>query len=169
MARDIDPRSLIINANVGWCYYLAGDMDRAIEEEKNTLRLGPGFIVAHGYLAQAYLEKSFTIWPSRNFGKTVALSPGDMSRKAELGGAYARAGKNEDLRKFCKRFSTPPRKLFSAYDGAMLYAGMGKKQETLAGWKKPMRSETEEWRIWPFIRTLRFCAETRASRICWCG
>ncbi len=57
LARDIDPKSLIINANVGWCYYLAGDFDRAIEAQKETLRLDPSFGVAYGYLGQSYLEK----------------------------------------------------------------------------------------------------------------
>ncbi len=137
LARDIDPRSLIINANVGWCYYLAGDMDRTIEEETNTLRLGPGFIVAHGYLAQAYLEKKLYDLAIEEFRQTVALSPGDMSRKAELGSAYARAGKNEQAQEILQEFLHAPRGNYvSAYDGAMIYAGMGKKQETLTWLEK---------------------------------
>jgi len=57
LAREIDPRSLIINANIAWCYYLAGDYDKAVESAKETLRLDPSFGVAYGYLGQAYLEK----------------------------------------------------------------------------------------------------------------
>jgi TolB-like protein/tetratricopeptide (TPR) repeat protein/predicted Ser/Thr protein kinase len=137
LARDIDPRSLIINANVGWCYYLAGDMDRTIEEEKNTLRLGPGFIVAHGYLAQAYLEKKLYDLAIEEFRQTVALSPGDMSRKAELASAYAPAGKNDQALEILQEFLHAPRSNYvSAYDGAMIYAGMGKKQETLTWLEK---------------------------------
>ncbi len=137
LAREIDPRSLIINANVGWCYYLAGDMDRAIEEEKNTLRLGPGFIVGHGYLGQAYLEKKLYDLAIQEFRLTVSLSPGDTSRKAELGSAYARAGKNEQAAEILEEFLHAPRgKYISSYDWAMLYAGMGKKQETLSWLEK---------------------------------
>ena len=137
LAREIDPRSLIINANTGWCYYLAGDMDRAIEEEKNTLKLGPGFIVVHGYLGQAYLEKKMYEQAIEEFRQTVSLAPGDMSRKADLGNAYARAGKNEQAQEILQEFLHPPQgKYISSYDWAMLYAGMGKKQETLSWLEK---------------------------------
>jgi TolB-like protein/tetratricopeptide (TPR) repeat protein/tRNA A-37 threonylcarbamoyl transferase component Bud32 len=132
LARDIDPRSLIINANVGWCYYLAGDMDRAIEEEKNTLRLGPDFIVAHGYLGQAYLEKKLYEMAIEEFRQTIALAPGDMSRKAELANAFAQAGKTDQAQEILQEFLQAPRERYvSAYDGAMIYAGAANKQETL--------------------------------------
>jgi eukaryotic-like serine/threonine-protein kinase len=137
LAREIDPRSLIINANVGWCYYLAGDWDRAVEEEKNTLRLGPGFIVAHGYLGQAYLEKRMYDQALDEFRQTVSLAPGDTSRKAELGGAYARAGKIEQAKEILQEFQHAPRgKYIAPYDWAMLYAGMGNKQETISWLEK---------------------------------
>jgi TolB-like protein/tRNA A-37 threonylcarbamoyl transferase component Bud32/Tfp pilus assembly protein PilF len=134
LAREIDPRSLIINANVGWCYYLAGDNDRAIEEEKATLRLEPGFVVAHGYLGQAYLEKKLYDLAIEEFRKSVSLSPGDPSRQADLGGAYASAGKKEQAQEVLQEFLHAPRgKYISPYDWAMFYASMEKKQETM-GW-----------------------------------
>ncbi len=137
LAREIDPRSLIINANVGWCYYLAGDNDRAIEEEKNTLQLEPGFVVAHGYLGQAYLEKKLYEPAIEEFRKTVSLSPSDPSHKADLGSVYASAGKKEQAQEILQEFlHAPPEKYISPYDWAMLYAGMAKKQETLAWLEK---------------------------------
>ena len=99
LAREIDPRSLIINANVGWCYYLAGNYDKALEAEKDTLRQDPSFGVAYGYLSQAYLEKGLfneAIDAGRNF---VSLAPGDVSRRAELAAAYGRAGRKRKRRK----------------------------------------------------------------------
>jgi eukaryotic-like serine/threonine-protein kinase len=137
LAREIDPRSLIINANVGWCYYLAGDNDRAMEEEKNTLQLEPGFVVAHGYLGQVYLEKKLYDQAVEEFRKTVSLSPGDPSRQADLGSAYAEAGKNEQAREILQGFLHAPRgEYISPYDWAMLYAGMQKKQETMSWLEK---------------------------------
>jgi TolB-like protein/Tfp pilus assembly protein PilF len=133
LARDIDPRSLIINANVGWCYFLGGDPDRAIEEEKNTLRIDPGFIVAHGYLGQAYLQKQMYEQAVAEFRNTLSFSPGDMARKADLGGAYAQAGKSDQAREILQEFLHAPATTYiSPYTWAILYAGMGRKQETLA-------------------------------------
>jgi eukaryotic-like serine/threonine-protein kinase len=137
LAREIDPRSLIINANVGWCYYVAGDWDRAIEEEKNTLRLGPGFIVAHGYLGQAYMEKKMYDQALGELRQTMSLAPGSMSRKAELGAAYARAGKVAEAKEILQEFQNAQgSKYISSYDWAMLYSGFGNKQETIAWLRK---------------------------------
>jgi len=137
LAREIDPRSLIINANVGWCYYLAGDPDRAIEEERSTLRMDPGFVVAHGYLGQALLQKKLYAQAVDEFRNTVSLSPGDMVRKADLAYAYAQAGKSEQVREILQEFLHAPSSTYiSPYAWAMLYAGMGRKQETLAWLEK---------------------------------
>src|SRR5208282_687841 len=57
LAREIDPKSLIINANIGFLYYLAGEYDQAEEAEKNTIQMDPSFLPAHEYLGQIYAEK----------------------------------------------------------------------------------------------------------------
>jgi eukaryotic-like serine/threonine-protein kinase len=137
LAREIDPRSLIINANVGWCYYLAGEIDRAIEEEKNTLKLDPGFIVAHGYLGQAYLEKKAYDSAIEEFRKSVSLSPGDPVRLADLGAAYASAGKTEAAQEILQQFMhAPASQYISPYAWATLYSGRKNKAETLTWLEK---------------------------------
>jgi tetratricopeptide (TPR) repeat protein len=137
LAREIDPRSLIINANVGWCYYLAGDADRAIEEEKTTLRLDPSFVVAHGYLGQAYVEKGMYDQAIQELREAVSLTPGDATRKAELANAYARAEKNAQAQEILQEFLRRPKEQYiSPYDWAMLHAGMRKKKEVLAWLEK---------------------------------
>jgi eukaryotic-like serine/threonine-protein kinase len=137
LAREIDPRSLIINANVGWCYYLADDPDRAIEEEKTALRLDPSFGVAHGYLAQAFLEKKQFPEAVAEFRTFVSLSPGEASRRAELANAYALAGNEAEADDIRREFeSNRGQEYISGYDWAMLYAGMRKKKEVLAWLEK---------------------------------
>jgi serine/threonine protein kinase/tetratricopeptide (TPR) repeat protein len=132
LARDIDPRSLIINANVGWCYYLAGDPDHAIEAEKTTLRLEPGFVVAHGYLGQAYLQKKMYYQAIAEFRNTVSLSPSDMARKAELAYAYSQSGKTEQAREILQEFLLAPSGTYiSPYAWAMLYSGMDRKADAI--------------------------------------
>jgi serine/threonine protein kinase/tetratricopeptide (TPR) repeat protein len=132
LAREIDPRSLIINANIAWCYYLAGDYDKAVEAAKETLRLDPSFGVAYGYLGQAYLEKgqySEAIDAGRNF---VSLAPGDVSRRAELAAAYGRAGRKKEAEEILSDFAQMKNGPYiSAYDWAMAYSGLGNQQQTL--------------------------------------
>jgi len=137
LAREIDPRSLIINANVGWCYYLAGDYDKALEAEKETLKLDPSFGIAYGYLSQAYTEKGMyneAIDAARNF---VSLAPGDVSRRAELAAAYGRAGKKKEAQEIIASFAASKNGTYiSAYDWAMAYSGLGSKQATMSWLEK---------------------------------
>jgi tetratricopeptide (TPR) repeat protein len=132
LARDIDPRSSIINANVGWCYYLAGDYDRAVEAEKATLQLDAGFGIAYGYLGQAYLEKRHYDEALEALRRYVSLEPGDLARKAELANAYGRAGKKREAEEILTEFKSRQKSSYiSPYDWAMLYTGLGEKNLAL--------------------------------------
>jgi eukaryotic-like serine/threonine-protein kinase len=132
LAREIDPKSLIINANVGWCYYVAREFDKAIEAEKATLQLEPSFGVAYGYLGQAYLEKGQFTEAIEAFRKNVSLEPGNLSRKAELANAYERAGRNKEGDEILQQFASLQGKQYiSPYDMAMIYAGKKDKAQTL--------------------------------------
>ncbi|HKE07143.1 MAG TPA: protein kinase [Candidatus Acidoferrum sp.] len=137
LAHEIDPRSLIINANVGWCFYLAGEYDKAVEAAKETLRLDPSFGVGYGYLAQAYVEKgqyTEAIEAARNF---VSLEPGDASRHGELAAIYGRAGKKKEAEEIIASLTKQAATQYiSAYDWAMAYSGLGNKQQTLEWLKK---------------------------------
>jgi serine/threonine-protein kinase len=132
LARDIDPRSSIINANVGWCYYLAGDFDRAVEAEKAALQLDPGFGIAYGYLGQAYLEKGHYQEALESLRRYVSLEPGALPRKAELANAYGRAGKKKEAEEILAEFRARQGETYiSPYDWAMLYTGLGEKKLAL--------------------------------------
>ena len=56
-ALEIDPHSLIINADLGQIYYFAKDYDRAIEQCRKVLAIEPNFRIARTYLHLAYTEK----------------------------------------------------------------------------------------------------------------
>jgi len=132
LARDIDPRSQIINANVGWCYYLGGDYDKAIEADKQALRLDPSFGVGYGYLGQALVEKQQWDEAIEATRKFVSLAPGDLARKAELANAYARAGREKEALDILAEFELEKNaRYISPYDRAMIYAGLGDRQQTL--------------------------------------
>jgi eukaryotic-like serine/threonine-protein kinase len=137
LAREIDPKSLIINANVGWCHYLAGQYDQAIEAERVTLQMDSSFAIAHGYLGQAYLEKKEYEDAVNEFRTFVSLAPGDPSREAELGYAYAISGKKDEGEQILREFESAPKtKYISNYDWAVLYAGFRDKEKTLSALEK---------------------------------
>lgn len=128
LARELDPRSRIINANVAWCLYLAGKYDEAIGQARQTLTLDPSFAVAHGYLGQAYLEKGNYENSIEEFQKAISLSGGETSYKAELANAYAVAGRQEDARTVLGELLRLSSKQFvSPYSLALIYTGLGEK------------------------------------------
>jgi eukaryotic-like serine/threonine-protein kinase len=137
LAREIDPKSLIINANVGWCYYLGGDYDHAIEAERITLHMDPSFAIAHGYLGQTYLERQQYEEAVSELQTFLSLAPGDAGREAELGHAYAIAGKKEEAEQILRELESAPKdKYISNYDWAVLYSGFRDKEKTLNALEK---------------------------------
>ena len=132
LAREIDPKSLIINANVGWCYYLAGDYDRAAEAEKNTIQMDPSFVIARGYLGQIYVAKKQYTEGIDEFRTAVSLSPGDVSGQADLGYGYAIAGKKAQAEEVLHELQQQQSgKYVSAYDFAVPFAGFRDVNTTL--------------------------------------
>jgi eukaryotic-like serine/threonine-protein kinase len=132
LARDIDPKSLIINANVGWCYYIAGDFDHAEEAEKATIQMEPSFVAAHGYLAQVYVAKKRYADAIIEFQTALSLSPGDVAAQGDLAHGYAIAGKKRQAEEILQEMrNLQGKKYISAYDFATAYAGFHDVNETL--------------------------------------
>ncbi|HYA62519.1 MAG TPA: protein kinase [Candidatus Sulfotelmatobacter sp.] len=132
LAREIDPKSLIINANVGWCYYLAGDYNHAEEAEKNTIQMDPSFVSAHGYLGQIYVEKKQYMEAIDEYRTASSLSPGDMAAQADLAHGYAISGKTAEAEEILHEMQTVQgKKYVSTYDFAVVYAGFRDVNKTL--------------------------------------
>jgi TolB-like protein/DNA-binding winged helix-turn-helix (wHTH) protein/Tfp pilus assembly protein PilF len=131
-ARSVDPKSAIINSNVAWCYYLAGDYRQAVQAAKDALQVDPKFGIARGYLGQAFLEDGDYPSAIESLQEYVALDPENLTRKAELAAAYGRAGQQSQWEGIHSEFLAKENSQYiSPYDWAMLYAGVGDKRQTL--------------------------------------
>jgi eukaryotic-like serine/threonine-protein kinase len=132
LAREIDPKSLIINANLGYIYYLAGDYDHAEDAEKNTIQMDPSFVSAHEYLGQIFVEKRQFTEALNSFRTALSLSPGDMTRQADLAHAYARSGQKGEAQEILHEMQDGQGKNYvSTYDYAVAYAGFHDVNNTL--------------------------------------
>jgi predicted Zn-dependent protease len=54
-AENLDPLSLIINADLAELLVLAHSYDESILQSRKTIEMDPNFALAHNQLAQAYL------------------------------------------------------------------------------------------------------------------
>jgi tetratricopeptide (TPR) repeat protein len=55
-AAELDPLSLIIKADTGFAYFLAGRADLALQEYQKVVAVNPNFLPVHFYLAKYYLQ-----------------------------------------------------------------------------------------------------------------
>jgi tetratricopeptide (TPR) repeat protein len=56
-AQNLDPLSLIINADLAELLGLAHSYDESVQQSRKTIAMDPNFALAHNQLAQTYLEK----------------------------------------------------------------------------------------------------------------
>ena len=132
LAREIDPKSLMINANVGFVYYLAGDYSRAEEAEKDTIQMDPSFVSAHTYLGKIEQERKRYAEAIDEYRTALSLSPGGIAEQADLAQGYAISGKTHEAEEILREIQGyRGQKYVSAYDFAVVYAGFQEANKTL--------------------------------------
>jgi serine/threonine protein kinase/tetratricopeptide (TPR) repeat protein len=128
LARDLDPLSLIINANVGFMLYFAGRYDEALAQYKNAMEIAPDFAELHWYIGMAYEQKGMLDEAEKEFDLAIELSGGFTKYIAALGHAYAMAGKKEKALKVIDELrELSEREYISPYNMASIYDALGEK------------------------------------------
>src|ERR1700683_2982204 len=62
-AQELDPLSLIVSADTGFAYYLAGRYDLALQAYQKVLAANPNFVPVHYYLSQYYKQTGqYDLW-----------------------------------------------------------------------------------------------------------
>jgi serine/threonine protein kinase/tetratricopeptide (TPR) repeat protein len=131
-ALELDPLSIIINTNVAWTYYFARQYDRAIDQFRKTLDMDPNYAVAHMRLGEAYIQKKSYEEALSELQRSVSLSPESMDILAELGYAYGIAGQRSEAEKVLAKLTEYTKeKYVSSYDFAVVYLGLGQKDQAL--------------------------------------
>jgi TolB-like protein/DNA-binding winged helix-turn-helix (wHTH) protein/Tfp pilus assembly protein PilF len=125
-AENLDPLSLIINADLAELLVLAHSYDESIRQSRKTIEMDPNFALAHNQLAQAYLQKHMYDEAVSELQKAVQLSERSPTCIANLARAYAASGKKGEavqLLSELKKRSSP--EYSNASEIAMIYASLG--------------------------------------------
>jgi tetratricopeptide (TPR) repeat protein len=125
-AQNLDPLSLIINADLAELLALAHSYDESIQQSRKTIEMDPNFALAHNQLAQAYLQKHMYAEAVAELQKAVQLSTGSPTCIANLARAYVLSGKRSEAEKLLsdlKKRSNPG--YSNASEIAMIYASLG--------------------------------------------
>jgi tetratricopeptide (TPR) repeat protein len=132
-AQNVDPLSLVINADLAELLALAGSPDASIQQSLKTLELDSGFGLAHNQLGQAYLQKHMTAQAIGELKQAVALSGGSATCMANLARAQVAAGERREavgLLEDLKRRSSPLHSYASEI--AVVHAALGENDQAMA-------------------------------------
>src|ERR1700733_9843211 len=95
-AENLDPLSLIINADLAELLLIAHFPDEATEQSRKTIEMDPNFAFAHNQLAQAYLEKQMFAEAIAELEKAIQISGGSPTFTANLARVYASANRKAE-------------------------------------------------------------------------
>jgi len=123
-AQELDPLSLIINANVGFMRYYARRYDEAIEYYRKALEMDPNFAEIHWYLGMAYCQKGLHEEAIQALQRATALSGGFDKHRGSLGYAFVLAGRKDEAIKIVNDLKEKGQ---DRYYAAIVYAALGDK------------------------------------------
>jgi TolB-like protein/DNA-binding winged helix-turn-helix (wHTH) protein/Flp pilus assembly protein TadD len=136
-AENLDPLSLIINADLAELLGLAHSYDESIRQSRKTIEMDPNFPLAHNQLAQAYLQKHMYEEAVAELQKAIKLSGDSPTCIANLARAYVASGKRSEAVKLLgdlKKRSTPG--YSNAAEIAMIYASLGDPDQAMTWLEK---------------------------------
>lgn len=132
-ARELDPLSLNINSGLGTFYYFTRQYDQAAEQLQKTLELDANFAEAHWILGLVYeqqnqIEKAaeqFEFLQNKSGSRSVAVT-------ASLAHLYVIGSKSNETRQMLNELLEKSKQTYvSAYDIAVIYAGLGEQNQAL--------------------------------------
>jgi TolB-like protein/DNA-binding winged helix-turn-helix (wHTH) protein/Flp pilus assembly protein TadD len=136
-AENLDPLSLIINADLAELLGLAHSYDESIRQSLKTIEMDPNFALAHNQLAQAYLQKHMYDEAVAELLKAVQLSGDSPTCIANLARAYVASGKPSVAVKLLsnlKKGSNPGHS--NAAEIAMIYTSLGDTDQAMTWLEK---------------------------------
>ena len=126
LAQELDPYSLIINANVGFILYHARRYDQAIEHYRNRLKMDPSFWLLHMYLGRALVQIEEYEEAIVEFQEAINLSGRIAENLSALCYGYAISGRRAEAMKILSELNQlSMQKYVSPYLIAIIYVGLG--------------------------------------------
>jgi len=146
-AQELDPLSIIINANVAWVLIYARQYDAAIEQVRKAIALDPRFWPPHARLARALQQKGRYAEAVEEFLQAQPGNPFTMTEQqsADLRKAFASSGWKGFLQKRMEfLLENRKRTYVPASFLALNYALLGDKEKALE-WLERAVTERDEW------------------------
>jgi tetratricopeptide (TPR) repeat protein len=139
-AVELDPLSLIANADLGLVYFNARRYDEAIAQFRKTIEIDSHFYLAHYELGNALLLKGQLTEAIAEYRAAVELND-DPAALALLGQAYARAAQKDEAQKILARLTEEAKSRYvSGYSFALVLTGLGDKEGAIDALERAYRN-----------------------------
>jgi len=172
-AKELDPLSPIVNAEVAWVYYYARRFDDAIYHCRQLLEFEPDFSVAHWNLGQSLREKEMLDEAIAEFERADELAGGNDVFRATLAHALGRAGRTPEALQILEEFlDRDPLQFVAPHAMVLAYLGVGDSQKAVEWFERTFEQRSdfviesvhnpimdqirEHPRIREILRTIRF-------------
>ncbi len=130
-AQELDPLSVIINADIGDVLLSARRYDEAIAQFRKAMEMEPGFYYVHWGLGRALEGKGALPEAIAEYKKATELDP-DPVVLSSLGHAYAVSGRKDEARKVLDKLTAISKQRYvPAIAFTLVYAGLGDKEQAL--------------------------------------
>lgn len=147
-ARELDPLSVRIATDIGFCFFYKGELDQAISACKGALQKNSKFMLAHLWLGRAYHVKKMYPEAISEYKKGMEAAPGWPIPLALIGNAYGETGDKQGAQRILDTLiSWRSKKYVLAYGVATVYVGMGEKEQTFL-WLNKAIEERSNWLVW---------------------
>jgi TolB-like protein/Tfp pilus assembly protein PilF len=128
---ELDPLSMINNADFGNDYYYARRYDEAIAQLRKTIEIEPHSYLAHFYLGEALQLKGQLPEAIAEYRKAAELDD-DPFVLALLGQSYARAGRRDEGNQILTQLTQEAKARYvSAYGVGLVFLGLGDKNRAM--------------------------------------
>jgi DNA-binding winged helix-turn-helix (wHTH) protein/Flp pilus assembly protein TadD len=143
-ALELEPLSLIINTQMGTPFFYMRQYDRAIEQYQKALEMDPQFPPARYWLGRAYTQKGAYSEAIEVLWQTVAANPRLWAYITPLAYAHAVSGQRSEAVKLLDELREQAKqRSISAYYIALIYAGLGEKDQAFVWLEKAYRENAD--------------------------
>ena len=138
-AQELDPLSLIVQTDLGYAYFFAGQYDAALSEYQKVLAANPSFAPVHWVLEQYYFERKMYGPAAQELAQLLSHN-GDAEMARKVGEAYATGGPHEFLRFIANAKDARGRFYFGFESIAKAYMYLGQKKAALSALEQDFRT-----------------------------
>jgi TolB-like protein/Flp pilus assembly protein TadD len=137
-AQELDPLSLIVQTDLGFAYFFAGQYDAAFSQYQNVLAANPSFAPVHWVLGQYYFEREM-YGPAVEELAQLLSHNGDAEMARRIRASYT-AGRAQEFLRFITQAKGAHGRLYFGFEYiAKAYMRLGQKKAALAALERDFR------------------------------